>query len=174
MKSQYLSALALLAGSATAHLDAFCTCTDPSAPGTLSFYLGTYHGAPGAGRSVPGQVHIQSPAGNVQSFNFNTFRSDGQRNQNNGPTMAAGLKSKWGMSGSTQCNCYGNNPSQNSAGVTDAQVMRPGGLQSLGCSSSTIETWYKATLNQASSGTYLVHTTGTDANLAPWGPGGSV
>merc|ERR1719421_2351633 len=79
----------------------------------------------------------------------------------NGAEFAQHVKTSVNAPSSTECQCYGGDPDM--FGVT--QPMKAD--QYNGCSNPRVLTYYTATLNNAASGTYVVHTTGTDMNLDP-------
>ena len=66
-------ACSLLAGTARAHLSAFCSATHALRPQTSTFLLASYHKSPNAGSSVPGTMSIKSPQGTTYEFAFNNF-----------------------------------------------------------------------------------------------------
>eukprot|EP00937_MAST-01D_sp_MAST-1D-sp2_P003087 g3087.t1 len=164
------SSLALFAllGAATAHLDGLCTCTDKNAPGDITFYLATYHSPPGANSKVPGSVHIRAPDTTSYTFDFDNFVAGAaqpsgttSRPGMNGAQFAQHVKDSVSAPASTECQCYGGDPDM--FGVT--QPMKADSHN--GCTNPRVLTYYMATLSNAKSGTYVVHTTGTDMNLDP-------
>jgi hypothetical protein len=171
-------AILAMSGLASAHLDAVCSCTDSAVPGTVGFYFATYHGMPNSA-SVPGQVVIKAPSGQTSSFSFSTFKAGLNRSNQNGALMTQDVKSSWGLAATATCSCYGGNVAttitENGAQQTATKgiTMQPSTTNNA-CSPGATTTWYKAELNGATSGTYIMHTVGTDMNLAPYGSASTV
>lgn len=172
-------AILAMSGLASAHLDAVCSCTDSAVPGTVGFYFATYHGAPSVGASVPGQVVIKAPSGQTSSFSFSTFKAGANRSNQNGAQMMDDVKTSWGLAATATCSCYGGNVAatitENGAQQTATKgiTMQPSTTNNA-CTQGATTTWYKAELQSATSGTYIMHTTGTDMNLAPYGASSTV
>ena len=64
----------LLFGMSQAHTNQICTSTGGtgSVCGSAKFILTTYHSCPGSGQ-VPGQLHIQTPTGDIHTFRFTSY-----------------------------------------------------------------------------------------------------
>ena len=50
------------------HLNGVSTCTDPLAPGNISFIFSTYHSYSTV--VPPGTVHIKAPSGTISTFSL--------------------------------------------------------------------------------------------------------
>lgn len=158
MKSLFFSLLSLV----SSHLTGISTCTDPAEPGTITFFLATYHSY--TGTVVPGTVHIQAPSGTVSTFSLD------QSKQANplwtGPLIMTGsewdsnIKSTYNYSSDVSCSHFGDKP--------DGSLTYPAlnATERQSCGYNNVYTYYTATLNNAVSGTYRVWLTGTDAVLA--------
>ena len=140
-----------------AHISGICTTTDPTDPGKITFYIATYHHKPGAGGSVPGQVHLQAPSGDVSSFDFNTFRDTNPRKGAGmtGAQWISNVKTSFGLPSTTEVACYGAKPS----GAATTPPMLASAKN--GCTNRVIYTYYIAALTDATSGKYIMWTTNT-------------
>lgn len=161
MKS-FLFNLLSMTSNVFSHLTGISTCTDPAQPGTITFFLATYHGY--TGNVAPGTVHIQSPSGVVSTFSLDQSK---QANPIwNGPLIMTGsewdanIKSTYNYNSDVSCSHFGDKP--------DDSLTYPAlnATERQSCGFSRVYTYYTATLNNAVSGTYRVWLTGTDAILA--------
>merc|ERR1711871_1198073 len=161
MKS-FLFNLLSMTSNVLGHLTGISTCTDPAEPGTITFFLATYHSYTGS--VAPGTVHIQAPSGVVSTFSLDQSK---QANPIwNGPLIMTGsewdsnIKSTYNYSNDVSCSHFGDKP--------DGSLTYPAlnATERQSCGFNRVYTYYTATLNNAVSGTYRVWLTGTDAILA--------
>jgi len=172
--------LTLLFLNVRSHVNFVCTHSSVEHPSQLNFYFFTYHQTPEAGGSVPGTTTIKAPSGNQFTFDFTSFAHLSSTDQSNkqfitvdelrelvrtAPITSDGsdetMESRYGdFAGFV---CYEGNANVGSvlsgSGLPDQRSqhgLSPGG---------SIETVYIATVNEASSGTYLFWTDNTDVNL---------
>jgi len=157
-----------------------CTHSSVEHPSQLNFYFFTYHSTPSAGGSVPGTTTIQAPSGNRFTFAFTSFAHLSSTHQDDKQSItvdelrevvrtapissdASGetMESRYGdFAGFV---CYEGNANigivLSGSGLPDQRATQ--GLSPSG----SVNTVYIATVNEASSGTYLFWTDGTDVNL---------
>ena len=144
------------------HLTGISTCTDPSEPGNITFFLATYHGYTGS--VAPGTVHIQSPAGVESTFSLDKSRAASPAWTGplimNGAEWTSNIKSTYGYGPDVSCSHYGDKP--------DGSLVYPAlnASERQSCGFSSVYTYYTASLSNAASGTYRLWLTGTDAILA--------
>ena len=148
------------------HTNQVCTSTGGtgSTCGSAKFLLTTYHGCPSSGQT-PGQLHIQTPTGDVQSFGFSSycpmsgFRGPGPNGSPLSHQCSQELSNKCGNTGA-DVSCYYRPDNVNMVSAKGDETCLAGNSQSYQCA-------YYATIQNAVTGNYIVWTTGTDANLDP-------
>ena len=158
--------LFLLFSLCQAHTNQICTSTggDSSSCGSAKFFLTTYHSCPSSGQT-PGQLHIQTPVGDIQTFGFSSycamsgFNGPGPDSLPSSNTCSDELSNKCGNSNS-DITCYYRPDSINMISAKGNEICMAGNTMSYQCA-------YYATINNAVTGNYIVWTTGTDVNLAP-------
>jgi hypothetical protein len=163
----------LLLARSCAHMTTVCTATAPSRPSEILFFFGTYHTVSGA--SVPGSVHITTPTGSMLTGSFNSYCSNGGAiTSSRGGTPAcpaADLHANCGsgvLPSDGQVTCYAAHSSW--TGSTQTTYVVADSCEAFPVTSGSYATNYAnfyATVTGATSGTYTVRTTGTDANLDP-------
>ena len=156
--------LAFLFNLCNAHTNQICTSTGGNgACGSANFFLTTYHGCPSG--QTPGQLHIQTPLGDINSFSFSSYcvMSGFNGPGPNGSPLPNGcsneLSNKCGNSNS-DITCYYKPDGINMIPAKGDEICLAGNTQTYNCA-------YYATINNAVTGNYIVWTTGTDANLDP-------
>ena len=148
------------------HTNQVCTSTGGtgSTCGSAKFLLTTYHSCPSSGQT-PGQLHIQTPTGDVQSFSFSSycpmsgFRGPGPNGSPLSHQCSQELSNKCGNTGA-DVSCYYRPDNVNMVSAKGDETCLAGNSQSYQCA-------YYATIQNAVTGNYIVWTTGTDANLDP-------
>lgn len=169
----------LLLLTVRSHVNMVCTHSSVDHPSQLNFYFFTYHDTPAPGGSVPGTTTIQAPSGTKFTFPFtsfaafNPFLHEGltvdelREATRNAPIVSDGsdetMESRYGdFSGFV---CYkGNDKVGSVLGGSEKPNQRFTQQTGTG-QNSDLETVYIATINEASSGTYLFWTDDTDQNL---------
>ena len=148
------------------HTNQVCTSTGGtgSVCGSAKFLLTTYHSCPSSGQT-PGQLHIQTPTGDVQSFGFSSycpmsgFRGPGPNGSPLSNQCSQELSNKCGNM-NADVSCYYRPDGVNMVSAKGDETCLAGNHQTYNCA-------YYATIQNAVTGNYIVWTTGTDANLDP-------
>jgi len=168
------------------HVMFVCTHSSVEHPAQLNFLYFTYHGAQPAGGSVPGTTTIEAPSGSRSTFEFTSFATlDGDLTTLEADEVHYGvtvdelreitrnavivsdnsdetMESRYGDF--SDFVCYGGDAYVGSV-LGGAEQPNQRHVHGLDYGTDNLETVYVATVNEASSGTYLFWTDGTDFNL---------
>jgi hypothetical protein len=139
----------------SAHTNAVCTSTSPTAAGSATFHLGTYHTTVS---SAAGSVCITNPSGSEQCFTFGTCYTIPSTTQTSTTTLDAQILANSGIPTGSTVTCY-----QQSGGIA-APTTANMGIASATGSYATVVNLCQATV-AGTSGNYRVRTSGTDANF---------
>ena len=149
------------------HTNQICTSTggDGGSCGSAKFLLTTYHNCPNGGQT-PGQLHIETPVGSVQSFVFSSYCAmsgfygpgpNGNPYANH--NCSEELSNKCGNQ-NADVTCYYKPDGVNMVSAQGPEICKAGNSQTYQCA-------YYASIQNAVTGNYIVWTTGTDVNLDP-------
>ena len=145
------------------HLNGVSTCTDPLAPGNISFIFSTYHSYSSV--VPPGTVHIQAPSGIISTFSLAVSKRASPEwtssTSMTGSEWDSNIKSSFNYSSDVSCSHFGDKTANSS--IYPSLTAN----ESQSChSNGRVTVYYQATLSNAVSGTYTVWITGTDAVLS--------